>query len=309
MALADLSEEGAKEIYALFTYRFSKKTEQSELKDELQRMAGGSHFLVDRLPRSKRNVVRNHLHHFLEVMPSDFDLHGASIGNLVLTAGYMKHDRCLDCVIDEFSKLAAVRGSVRPVMDLDLHLAAELEDGTIVCGQHRLTGKETSPLSSKIVDLWQTSSLDSSDPVRSRVSDDVRELIGRASLICYPVGSFYTSVIANLLPDGVGEAVAANPCPKLFIPNPGGDPELLGHTVHDQVRAIRRYLSRSGAPDGATVLNRMLVDPQGEYPGGVDVNVMKSLGVTVVEARLLTKESYPIFSSPLLAKALFTMAG
>ena len=49
-------------------------------------------------------------------------------------------------------------------------------------------------------------------------------------MICYPIGSFYSSVIANLLPDGVARAVAENDCPKIFIPNTGVDKEMLGRT-------------------------------------------------------------------------------
>jgi 2-phospho-L-lactate transferase/gluconeogenesis factor (CofD/UPF0052 family) len=47
----------------------------------------------------------------------------------------------------------------------------------------------------------------------------MNDLIREAELICYPMGSFYSSLIANLLPKGVGKAVSRNPCPKVFIPN------------------------------------------------------------------------------------------
>ena len=34
-------------------------------------------------------------------------------------------------------------------------------------------------------------------------------MIRHAELLCFPMGSFYTSVIANLLPRGVGRSIAA----------------------------------------------------------------------------------------------------
>ncbi|WP_247648328.1 GAK system CofD-like protein [Pseudodesulfovibrio sp. zrk46] len=304
MALADLSRPGGRAIFALFTYRFSKKEPQSELLDELRRMVEGRHVLVDYLADDLRRVVCAHLEFFLQRMPEDFDLRGASIGNLVLTAGYLDTERNLAPVIDAFSSLARVRGVVRPVVDADLHMAAELEDGSVVVGQHLLTGKEAPPLSSPIKRIWMTDSLDSAEPVVRKVDPEVRIMIERADCICYPVGSFYSSVVANLLPMGVGEAVAANPGPKMFVPNPGGDPELLGHTVLDQVKILRRYLFQSGAPVGSSVLTTVLVDSRAEYPGGLDIAALEELGVTVRDLPLFTEDSQPMFAPTLLAKAL-----
>lgn len=308
MALADLSEKGGREIFALFTYRFSKKEPNVLLKDELQRMVDGKHVLVNLLPEAKRSVIRDHLRLFLRNMPVDFDLRGASIGNLVLTAGYLAHDRQLAPVIDDFSELAQVLGIVRPVVDVDLHLAAELADGSTVVGQHQLTGKEVEPLAAKIRRVWMTDSLDSTEPVRCHVAPDVREQIERADLICFPVGSFYSSVVANLLPDGVGEAVAANPCPKVFVPNIGHDPELLGHTVVEQVELLRSYLAASGAQSPENVLNKVLVDGNAEYPGGLDVPALRSLGVEIIDADLLKENDLPLFAPSLLAEMLVSLA-
>lgn len=308
MALADLASEGSPEIFALFTYRLSKRDSQEDLISEIRRLANSSHVLIHLIPEKKRMIIVQFLRHFLDSMPDDFDLRGASIGNLVLTAGYLAHGRCLDCVIDLFSELAHVRGLVRPVIEADLHLAAELEDGTVVVGQHNLTGKEVGPLSSKITRLWMTQSLDDATPVSTAVAPAVRDAIHDADLICFPIGSFYTSVVANLLPDGVGAAVAANPCPKVFVPNPLGDPELLGHTVPEQVAVLRRYLVASGSSDDSACLTHMLVDSRAEYPGGLDVSVLSGQGVTVMDTPLLADGSLTEFEPEKLADALVSLA-
>jgi len=309
MALADLSEKGGREIFALFTYRLSKKELNSDLVDELNRMVEGKHVLVNLLPESKREVIREHLAVFLNEMPPDFDLRGASIGNLVLTAGYLAHDRQLAPVIDDFSELARVRGVVRPVVDEDLHLAAELGDGSVVVGQHRLTGKEVDPLTSRVKRVWMTDSLDSELPVICEVASDVRDNIMKADLICYPVGSFYSSVVANLLPRGVGTAIAANSCPKVFVPNPGHDPELLGHSVVEQVELLRDYVVASGAPDKKDVLHTVLVDSRAEYSGGLDIAALEALGVDVVDAQLVREEALSLFTPSLFAERLVSLVG
>lgn len=306
MALADLSEPGTQEIFALFTYRLSMKEPQIVLVNELERLAQGEHVLISLIPQPQRTVIQSSLRYFLDQMPEDFDLHGASIGNLILTADYLALGRILPPVIDHFSDLAGVRGIVRPVLDRDLHMAAELEDGRIIVGQHRLTGKEVSPLNAKISRVWMTDSLDSATPVDAPIGDEVRQLIAEADLICFPVGSFYSSIVANLLADGVGKAVAANPCPKVFVPNPDGDPELLGHTLIEQIELLRKYLTKSGAPSSEATVDSILVDSTIVYPGGLDADALARLGVTITDLPLVTEDSAPLFDSRLFAEAVLS---
>ncbi len=304
MALVDLSGKGARELFAVCTYRFSKNESNAELCAELSRMVNGEHVLVRLLPDEKRAIICGLLRHFVQLMPDDFDLRGASIGNLILSAGYFEKGRRLAPAVDDFSRLAPIRGKVLPVMDADLHLAAELEDGTVVVGQHRLTGKEVVPLNRRIVRVWMTDSLESEEPVSRPVAEDVFASIQQADLICFPIGSFYSSVVANLLPDGVGKAVAANDSPKVFIPNPGNDPELFGHSLEDQIRLVRRYLVASGAPEGGRVLDAVLVDSRGQYSADWSIAALKRMGVAVVDRPLLTKGSSSLFDPSLLATTL-----
>lgn len=101
------------------------------------------------------------------------------------------------------------------------------------------------------------------------IGDKVRTAILSADLICYPFGSFFSSVIANLLPAGVGQAVSETPCPKVFIPNTLPDPECTGLSLPGQVHTLLRHL-RADAPERITpedVLNLVLIDPAITYAG------------------------------------------
>lgn len=308
MALADQSIKGNPEIFDLFAYRLSKTATQEELREELRCMAAGRHRLVRPTPDPMRKIIRNHLHQFIELMPGDFDLRGASIGNLVLTAGYLTNRRQLDPVIYLFSKLVQVCGIVRPVVNKDLHLAARLEDGSIVHGQHSLTGKETDPIGSPVKEVWLTKSLNDPEPVRADIRNKMREHIADAELICFPIGSFYSSIIANLLPDGVGEAVAANPCPKIFIPNTVHDPEAPNISVEKQVAELGKYLIRSGADSGTRTLDYVLVDmKRGSYPGGLNPDAVRSLGVEVLDCRLVRDGSGGLIDAALLSEVLLSL--
>ncbi len=308
MALADQSVKGNPEIFDLFVHRLPKDRDQAALREDLEAMARGRHALVRNIPDPMRKIIRNHFHLFLEAMPPDFDLRGASIGNLVLTAGYLSNRRQMDPVIYIFSKLVQVCGVVRPTLNKDLHLAARLEDGRVVVGQHLLTGKEAGPLDSPIRDFWLTASLDDEEPVTPTVRAKVRDRILDADLICYPLGSFYSSVAANLLPRGVAEAVCANPCPKVFVPNTVDDPECVGLSVADRARVLVDTLERSGAADGRDGLGYVLVDSKnGDYPGGLDKRELARAGFEVIDCRLVTPESSPLVDAQLLSEVLLSM--
>jgi len=308
MALADQSVQGNPEIYALFAHRLPKDLGPEELRGEADAMASGAHPLVRCIPDPMRKIIRNHLHQFLEAMPADFDLRGASVGNLVLTAGYLDNRRRMDPVIYIFSKLVQVCGVVRPTINKNLHLAVRLENGRTVVGQHSMTGKETAPLESPIADIWITGSLDSEEPVRPAIRNKVRELIAGADLICYPPGSFFTSVVANLLPQGVGEAVARNPCPKVFAPSTGHDPESHRLSVAAQVRILREKLAESGAAPGPT-LDFVLIDSKnGEYPGGINPQAIRRQGVKIIDCNLVTAESRPRLDARPLCEILVSLA-
>lgn len=309
MALADQSLRGNPEIFALFAHRLPKaQGGQDELRRELDRMVRGRHELVAGIPDPMRKIVRNHLAMFQQNMPEDFDLRGASIGNLVLAGGYLANRRHLDPVIFMFSNLVQVRGTVRPVVNKNLHLAAELADGALVVGQHRMTGKETAKLSQPIARLYLSDA--EGRPVDQPIRDKMRSLIASAELICYPMGSFHSSLLANLLPRGVGQAVAGAACPKVYVPSTGDDPECLGLGVADQVERLGQTLM-ADAPGIrlCDVLHYVLVDSRhGQYPGGLDLPRIRNLGVEVIDCPLIGYGASPDIDDRFLAPILLSLA-
>lgn len=291
MALADQSIKGHPEIYSLFSHRLPLYGDQDELKKGLQDFASGRHPCVANVPDPMRKIIKRHLVSFSRSMPGDFDLRGASLGNLVLTAGYLENDRHLDPVIFIYSRLVEVRGTVRPVVNVDAHLAAELADGQTVVGQHLLTGKDASPLQSAIKTMFPVKSLQDPQPVQVAIPDRIKALIQTADLICYPMGSFFTSLLANLLPVGVAGAVAATSCPKVYVPNTSADPECQGLDLCGQVdRLLTQLLGRNYDPQACSrVLNFLLVDEDEQrYANGIPYDFLKQRGIAVLRTRLVT---------------------
>lgn len=262
MALADQSYQGNPEIYRLFAYRFSKSAVNSELADQLAEMIDGVHPLVAAVMDPLRKIIRNHLQYFQQAASASFDLRGASIGNLILAGGYLNNRRHIDPVIYLFSKLVEARGVVRPSMNCDHQLAARLSDGTTVVGQHLLTGKEVKPITSAIEELYLVDSFDNPQRVQPQTRDKIRNLIGSAELICYPPGSFYSSVIANFLPGGICDAIADNPVLKVYVPNLGKDPEQRGMKYKDSINFLIKYLQKGceSSRDVAELINYVIID-------------------------------------------------
>lgn len=310
MALADQSFQGNPEVYRLFAYRLPKTGEPKELRSTIEAMVRGDHPLMADVAHPMRKIIRNHLAVFNHHMPACFDLRGASVGNLVLTGGYLNYDRHLDPVIYIYSKLAQVRGTVRPVVNSPLHLAATLDTGQVVLGQHRITAKECGPLPSKMIDIALTRSLNRYEPVMTSIRDKMITLIQEADMICFPMGSFFSSILVNLLPHGVGYAVCRNPCPKLFIPNMGVDPELRGYSIVEQIRWINRLLIRDLpiASIEPNLLDIVLLDPtRTDYPGPSEIEALQRMGIRILALDLISKNDPNRIDAKKLISVLFSV--
>lgn len=309
MALADESVLGNPEIMRLFNYRFDKTTNNDTLRTRLEAMVAGEDDLTKDILNPMRSLICNHLGYFLKVMPAAFNLRGASIGNLILVGGYVNHHRELDPIIFLFSELVKVNGIVRAITEDNYHLAAELEDGTQVIGQHQLTGKEHPPIPCAIKKLRLSSELNSLNRVTTKLKKRNRKLIASADLICYPPGSFYSSLVANLLPYGVAESIANNTCPKVYIPNRGVDPEQIGMSINDQIDILlKRLQGQFEHPVPVTqLLNFILYDSRELNNGELDMERFSAMGIQVIDTPLMNQKRPDYYDDLSLVKAIISL--
>ena len=309
LALAGRTRHGFPEICVLFAHRLPKHARPSQLTTELEALGRGSHPLIAAVPDPMRKAVRHYLQAFRLAAGPQFDLRDASIGNLVLTAGYLENGRSMDPIVGIFSKLVQARGEARLLLDSNLQLRARLEGGEHVIGQHLITGKETRPLTRAVSELCLVDPAKGNVPVRPPIREEIRACIGGADLICYPIGSFYSSLVANLLPAGVGSAISRTPCPKVFIPNTLPDPEAIGLSLADQVRTLLHHL-RADAPDAIAigdVLDFVLLDPSVDYPGAENPDrELTSLGLRIIRTPLTIRETGAV-DPQLLCNALISL--
>jgi CofD-related protein of GAK system len=309
MALADQSVKGNPGVYRLFSYRLPADGDQNELHTRLRHIAEGNDSLVDGIPVSLREIICNHLQYFLTLMPDHFDLRGANIGNLILAGGYMNNHNNIETALYLFSRLAEVRGIVKPVTTVSLHLAAEMENGEILIGQHVLTGKGHFPIRSAIKKIFLSESREMAVPVKTPISREIAGLIATAELICYPMGSFYTSLLANFLPEHVGVAIAANHCPKVYIPNTLADPEQRDMDLMTAAETILQYLKQG--TEGKTprdFLNFVIVDSaRGRYPYALNLEKIEEMGINIIDTQLVTEDSFPYIDPACLNNILLSL--
>ncbi len=157
------------------------------------------------------------------------DLSGHSFGNIFLAA--------LAGVTGDFveaikvtSEVLAIKGRIYPSTTEDVTLMAELNDGRIVQGETRISQSR-----SGVRRLWL--SRENCQPL-----PDTLKAIARADLITIGPGSLYTSIIPNLLVQGIVQAIRESKALKVFISNIMTQPgETDGFDVDDHVAALRKY--------------------------------------------------------------------
>ena len=309
MALADDSILGYEAVCQLCAYRLSLGGSDSEHRRELAALVAGEHALTSGISSAQYAVIARLLRSFLAQLPSDFELQGACIGNLLLAGGYLESGHDILGAVAVFSELVSAQGIVRPIVNDHAHLFAELESGRVLMGQHELTGKETPPIESPVRHLFLSRQAEHYEPARVVLGDSNRALVTSADLICFAPGSFYSSLIANLLPEGVGAAIAASRAPKVFIPNLGVDPEQLGMSFQQSLSVLLRYLMQD-APKmkPADVLTHVITDTQhGLSASSVNRTALRELGIELIDLPLVTPQSSPYYDNAKLLQALLSI--
>jgi uncharacterized cofD-like protein len=160
-------------------------------------------------------------------------LKGHSFGNLLLTAldnitGGMDH------AITEAARLLRIKGAVLPVTLEHSHLFAELDGGKIVEGE-------------TAIDLRRDS-----EPIKrvylnppAQATDAAQDAILAADMVVIGPGDLYTSILPNLLVEGIGDAIARSAAIAVYVCNvmtKHGETD--NYAASDFLRVITDHLGR-----------------------------------------------------------------
>lgn len=164
-------------------------------------------------------------------------LKGQSFGNLFLAAMTGLYDN-FETATYKMGEIFAITGRVMPVTLEDIDLIAELEDGSEVVGESEIPKASFS--NNKSIRKIRLSKPD------VKALKDAINAIEMADIIVMGPGSLYTSVIPNLLVEGVSEAISKSNAPKVYISNIMTQPgETDGYDVMDHVKALIKHSNKN----------------------------------------------------------------
>jgi uncharacterized cofD-like protein len=168
-------------------------------------------------------------------------LRGHSFGNLFITALAQVTGSFEKAVIESASVLN-IRGRVLPSTLANVHLHAELQDGMVMHGESSIE-KKTAP----IVRVFL-------EPDHPPVYEPAFGALLNADLVVLGPGSLYTSVLPNLLVEGISQAVRWSPATVVYVCNVATQPgETDGFSAADHVRVLLDQL-------GPNVIDVVLVN-------------------------------------------------
>lgn len=227
---------------------------------------------------------------------SEGSLMGQSFGNLFLAALNGISDT-FDQAVRRMGEVLAITGRVLPVTNQNVHLEAEFENGQTVFGESKIffAKKQTdSPI--RRVRLV---------PENPSALPESVEAILDADMIVLGPGSLYTSVIPNLLVDGIAEAIVRAKARKVCVLNiMTQDGETEGYTAPDHLRALFAHGGRGlvdvCVANNAPVPQQMLeaYRKEGAEPLAICREELEQMGVRVVEAPLLSVQQQRVRHDP-----------
>lgn len=216
------------------------------LRDELQMLPPGDiRNCIVALSEDSQHLSKLFRHRFR----GDGDLGGHNFGNLFLAA--------LTEITGDFaeavklsSEILASKGHIFPATVADVHLAAELEDGSIVRGETNV-GK----VGNSIKRLYL-------EPENCRPLPEALAAIYEADVITVGPGSLFTSLLPPLLVEDVAQAIGESPAAKIFICNLMTQPgETDGLSARRHLEIVREYAPQIDF-DYVVVNNRPISDEQ-----------------------------------------------
>jgi uncharacterized cofD-like protein len=170
---------------------------------------------------------------FVEMLQHRFSgatpLVGHPVGNLLLAA-LTQMSGNFAVAVEQLSEVLDLFGRVYPSTLENVSLAAEFSDGHVVCGETAIVGRHA-PIKRLCLERQ----------VRP-LPEALRALVN-AELVVVGPGSLYTSVLPNLLVDGIASTISGLNAVRIYVANLMTEPgETDGFTIDDHLRVIREHV-------------------------------------------------------------------
>lgn len=222
-------------------------------------------------------------------------LAGHSFGNLFIAAmNEVTGD--METALKESSKVLAVKGRVIPASKVSVRLDAIMTDGTVIEGESQI------PEAHKKIRRVQLF------PKRVQAVPAALEAIETSDAIILGPGSLYTSIMPNLLVEGVAKALKNSKAIKIYICNVVTQPgETDKYTASAHVKAILDHTGR-GVIDYVLVNSAPVPEDFCEQAGVTQVEVdedkINALGCGLIKADLISETDVGRHDPDKLCKAV-----
>lgn len=179
---------------------------------------------------------------------------GMTFGNLFMAALsdiYGSQPKAIEATC----RLLKVKGNVLPITLDDAQLVARFDDGIQVLGEHLIDQSSKHDGRRRIVELQVIPS--------AKLYPPVKEALLSADLIVFGPGDLYTNTIADLVVEGMTEAVKKSKAKTVLVMNlmtKYGD--TFGYRASDFIFDLEKYLGRN-------VLDFILINNSGNYPSEI----------------------------------------
>ena len=196
----------------------------------------------------------------------EFDVGGHNLGNLILTALTQTSGSFMEA-IQTFSKFLKVRGNIIPSSLDVITLYAMMEDGTIVRGESNIP-----KFMNRIEKVFYQEDV--------KATKEALQAIREADIIFYGIGSLYTSILPNLIVNGIADALQNNKAKKIYFCNAMTQPGETDHfSVEDHIRAIEKHSFKDAVNIVVTHNNKIDEALLANYAkmGSVSVNVKEDV--------------------------------
>jgi uncharacterized cofD-like protein len=151
---------------------------------------------------------------------------GHPIGNLLLTALSQIHGD-FGTAIQQLGTMIGLRGRVLPTTLENVRLRAEMDSGQVITGE------------TAIVERRRRIHRLSLDPSARPVPEVLRALVNAEGIVVGP-GSLYTSLLPNLLVEGMSSTIYGVNAVRIYVANLMTEPgETDGYSLDDHLEAIR----------------------------------------------------------------------
>jgi uncharacterized cofD-like protein len=165
------------------------------------------------------------------------DLGGHAFGNLFITA-LSGVTGSLETALVETERVLNIQGRVLPATLQDVHLVGSVRLPAAALAIRVEGESQISEIGGQIEKIEL-------DPVDAQAYPGSIQAILDADLVVIGPGSLYTSILPNLLVNGIANAVRATRAYKIYVCNVATQPgETEGYTVADHVLALENHIGR-----------------------------------------------------------------